>query len=230
MAVGIDQIHQLSYYIAAKQLTGYPSPAEWNSYAQLANIDLFNYYNDERDRLLLEVKSGQNLFVPEPLSNFIVQDYPMSSTSVNSYPPYLSPSLPADYFFSLAVKFQALNGSYNDVNRVQYQKLQNTLQSTIDNPTTTYPIFVEYSNNINIYPYNTPTPIVMTYIRYPVTPVWNYTIINGVPTYTSVGSVDFEFDSSETFRLLARILNYMGISIRDNELEQYAQQMTQIAS
>lgn len=224
MSVPVDQVHKLSYYIAAKQLTAFPSPDEWNQYAQFGSIDLFNYYNDERDKMLLKVKSGQSLFVPEPLSNFVVLDYPMTSASIASYPPYLSPSIPNDYAYDIAVKF-TYGGSYKDVTKITYQKLQNCLQSTIDNPTNSYPVYTEYANNINIYPASVPQPLVMSYFRYPATPYWNYTMVNGVPTYNSSGSTDFEFDVSELLRLTTRILKYMGISIRDQELEQAAMEM-----
>jgi hypothetical protein len=215
--ISIDYIHQLTYNIAAKQLTAFPSPAGWNNYAQQANIDLFNYYNDEREKMLLKVKSGEALFAPPVLSTFVVNEYPMS-------PSVMAPSLPNNYAYDIAFK-TPVNGINKTIQKVDYGKLESYLNSTIDQPTASNPIYVELSDSLVVYPtINYPT--YLTYYRYPVTPIWNYTVVDGVPVYNSSGSVDFEFDQSEIVRITMRILNYMSISIRDQELEQYAQQMT----
>jgi hypothetical protein len=229
MSVPVDLVHQLSYYICAKQLTAFPSPAEWGQYAIFGNIDLFNYYNDERAKQLLKVKSGESLFEPPILSNFIIPDYPMVSASVFGFPPYLSPSIPNDYAYDIAIK-TPINGVNKTITKIDNTKLETCLNSTIDNPTNVYPIYVEYANNFKIYPYTIPGPVTMEYYRYPATPIWNYTVVNGVPTYNPIGSVDFEWDLSEIVRLTQRILSYMSISIRDVDVLQYSEQMIKEAS
>lgn len=229
MPVSVDQVHQLSYYIAAKQLTAYPSPDEWNAYAGFGNLDLFNYYNDLREKQLLKVKSGESIFEPPILSNFIIPDYPMVSASVFGYPSYLSPSIPNDYAYDIAVK-TPINGVNKTVTKIDHTKLETCLNSTIDAPTNVYPIYVEYANNFKVYPATIPGPVSMDYYRYPETPIWNYTPVNGMPVYNPAGSVDFEWDLSEIYRLTTRILKYMSISMRDTEVEQIASEMINTAS
>lgn len=219
--INVDYIHSLSYFIAAKQLTAFPSPDEWNSYAALSNIDLFNFYNDEREKLLLEIKSGEQIFAPETLSDFVVNEYPMS-------PSTMSPSLPNDYIYDIAFK-TTIGGVNKTIKKVAYNKLESYLNSTIDLPTAINPIYVELANNMQLYP-TLYTPTYLTYYRLPVTPVWGYTMVNNRPVYNPATSVNFEWQPTETTRLVSRILGYMGMSIRDSELEQYAQQMTQQAS
>ncbi len=221
MPIPVDYIHSLTYYIAAKQLTAFPSPNEWNNYAALANMDLYNYYQDEREKMLISVKSGEVLFVPQTLSTFVVNELPLS-------PSTQSPSVPLDYAYDIAMK-TPINGVNSTIKKVDYNKLESYLNSTIDEPTPTNPIYVELPTNFQVYPLiNNPT--YLTYYRYPKTPVWGYTVVNGVPTYSVGSSTDFEWEETEVMRLTSRILKYMSVSIRDSELEQAAEQMTNTAS
>lgn len=221
MAINIDTVYQLCYSICAKQAQAFPSPNDFNSYAALANIDLFNYYNDERQKMLLKVKSGQELFNPNVLVSFVVNEFVMSPSSP-------SPSLPANFAYDEAFK-TTINGINANIAKVDYNKLENYLNSTIDAPTATKPIYVQLPNNLNVYPtLNTPT--YLTYYRYPTTPVWGYTLVNGRPQYSAVASTNFEFDGTELMRIATRILKYMGISIRDEELVKIADQMLNTSS
>ncbi len=216
MAVNINSVYQLVYAIAAKQSAAFPSPQNFNQYAQLANIDLFNYYQDERQKMLLKVKSGQTLFSPQVLTTFAVET--QLSPSVQS------PSLPADYVYDISMR----TAGYVNVKKVDYDKVNTYLDSTIDEPTTANPIYVEYGGNITTYPVlNTPT--YLTYYKYPATPVWGYTL-SPRPTYDANSSVDFAWKETEFLRLSARILKYMSVSIRDQELEQQAQELNLTAS
>lgn len=219
--IPVNQLHSLTYYIAAKQLTAFPSPDEWNQYAVLANMDLYNYYQDEREKMLLSVKSGSEIYVPEVLSTYVVNEYLMS-------PCTQTPSIPLNLAYSIAYK-TPVNSINSTIKKVDYNKLETYLNSTIDAPTASNPIYVELSDNFMVYPLIT-NPTFLSYYRYPVAPMWNYTVVNGAPTYTSVGSVDFEWEQSEIWRLTTRILGYMGISIRDGELMQYSEQMKNEAS
>jgi len=216
--VGIDQVHQLSYYIAAKQSAAFPSPVEFNSYANLANIDLYNYYNDERDKMLFRVRNGETTYAPPILANFIVPGYNMIFNNGSA-------SLPNDYIFDIALNSSPSGGV---IKRVDLDKYADYTKSTIDAPTNNNPIYVELSDSLQV------TPRLgnayLTYYREPKQVLWAYTLVNNRPVYDPANSVQFEWDSTEIMRLTSRVLFYMGVSIRDGELEQAAQQMTQTAS
>jgi hypothetical protein len=219
--ININDVKVLSYDLAAKQERAFPSPDEFNSYANLASLDLFNYYNDERNKMLLRVKSGESLKIPQVLNNFVLNDVSLTLTSGSA-------SVPSNYAYDLAFK-TPVNSVNKTIIKVDFDKVESYLNSTIDPPTATNPIFIETANNFQIYP-TTITPALLTYLKYPDTVVWGYSMATGRPVYDPTTSVNFEWPESELFRLTARILGYMGISIRDSELERYAQQQTQIAS
>lgn len=216
--VSINQVHSLCYYIASKQLQAFPSPAEFNQYANLANIDLFNYYNDERLKELIKVKQGESIYIPPVLANFVQYNVllPQSGNVLTQ---------PNDYVYDL----QMTSASVNLYKKVDYDKVANYLNSTIDLPTTTNPIFVELPDSFQVYP-STATQNQLTYLGEPNTVIWNYSLVNGRPVYNSVGTVDYQWDTTELFRLTSRVLKYMGIAIRDGELAQAANEMINTSS
>jgi len=215
--VSIDAVHTLVYSIAAKQIAAFPSPAEFNEYANLANIDLFNYYNDEREKLLVKVKQGEKIFVPPVLSTFVQYNVVLGQSG-NVL------TQPDDYLYDL----QLTSASTTLYTKVDYDKVANYLNSTIDAPTTDNPIYVELPDTFEIYP--TLTNNHLTYLGQPPAVLWNYSLVNGRPVYNPTGTLDFGWQGTEIYRLSARILKYMSISIKDDELMQAAQQMEQGAS
>lgn len=219
--ININDVKVLVYDLAAKQAQAFPSPDDFNSYCNLASLDLFNYYNDERNKMLLRVKSGESLKIPQVLNNFVVNDVSLTLATGSA-------SIPTNYAYDLAVK-TPVGGVNKSIIKVDLDKVESYLNSTIDNPTATNPIYIETADNFQIYP-TTITPAYLTYLKYPNTVVWAYSMSTGRPVYDATNSVSFEWSFSEYYRLVVRILNYMSISIRDNELERFAQQQTQAAS
>lgn len=220
--VNVNDAYTLSYYIAAKQSAAFPSPNEWNSYAALAQIDLYNYYNDEREKMLVAVKSGESLYIPPVLANFVVYNHtPSYSGNVITQP--------NDYQYDLELITSPSVGVQNYIKKVDYNKWTNYLNSTIDAPTINNPIFLELPDTFITAPPNLPN-VSMTYLQQPIAPFWAYTLVNNRPVYNAGASTDFTFDETEIYRLVSRILKYMGISIRDGELAQAAMEMIQGAS
>lgn len=220
IGISTNLVKTLVYDLAAKQQFAFPSPQDFDNYGNLSQNDLYNYYNDEREKMLLKVKAGQTLFMPSPLTEFMV--YQESYTSASG-------------FFTAASGYvydQALS-TLGDViiTKTDSERLPAYLNSTIDLPTVSNPVYVELANNsFQIYPNNVNLPVKLTYLRRPRDIHWGYTLVNNRPVYNPLTTVDFEFPYTELLRLVSRILKYMGISIADDVLAQQAQQMIQGAS
>lgn len=212
-------MYELAYAIAAKQQQGFPSPADFNRFSNLANTDLFNFYNDERDKLLLKVNSGEQIAMPTTLNDFLVTTTLSSSTGIFN--------MPGDYQYYLSLTSPS---SQADCLKVDQSKLTNYLNSTVDNPTIDYPIFTENSDTFSVYP-DVINSIIITYLQTPPAVLWAYTVTaDNQPVYDPLNSVNFIWTDTEIYRLTARVLYYMSVSIRDGELEQQAAQMTLSAS
>jgi len=62
-----------------------------------------------------------------------------------------------------------------------------------------------------------------TYLRQPVDPVWNFTVVNGRPVYDPLTSVDLEAPDEAIDEIAMIALSLFGINIRDNELISYSE-------
>lgn len=72
----------------------------------------------------------------------------------------------------------------------------------------------------------------VTYIRKPLPPLWNYTFVNTIPTYAVSGGIigsgnsqDFELGSLVHLRICARVLQMAGINLSLYDVVQAAQAM-----
>jgi hypothetical protein len=98
-------------------------------------------------------------------------------------------------------------------------------------PTLLMPVGVMRSDGIHIYPtvVSDLNPVVITsvdfaYFRWPVDPVFGYNQMDGYITENSATSVQFEWPVDEHITLLAMILKWLGINLREADIVQIANQ------
>ena len=109
---------------------------------------------------------------------------------------------------------------------VKDNKLGMRLKSSIEEPSLKYPICVFYNNYMQFYP-KTLGSVIFTYLKEPLVPVWGYTMVNDQPVYDPETSVQFEYPDIFHLELCRIILNYMGINLRDNELQSHNERFKQ---
>lgn|SRR3990167_83782 len=105
-------------------------------------------------------------------------------------------------------------------------EIGNVLSSSIKAPTHRYPVCAFYNDYIQLYP-KTIGRVVFTYLRTPTLPVWGYTVVNNRPVYNAATSVDIESPDETHNEICMNALSYLGISLKDGEIVQYAEQMKQ---
>jgi hypothetical protein len=99
--------------------------------------------------------------------------------------------------------------------------------SHLQPPTTRFPIAKELSTTIEVRP-KTLQRINLSYLKTPLAPKWAYTPdSSGRPVYDAANSVDLESPSSTHNEIAMMLLSYLGISIREPELQQYAEGLKQ---
>ena len=96
-------------------------------------------------------------------------------------------------------------------------------QSSLREPTKEYPICSFVGNDkIQFYPQDIKSAY-FTYLRYPNTCKWGYTIdLDGFPVYDSATSVDIELPEICADEMAVTVLDRVGISIREAGLSQWA--------
>lgn len=120
------------------------------------------------------------------------------------------------------------NGAFEskevNINIMRDSEIGSVLSSNINNPTTRFPVCAFYDTYIQFYP-KTLQKVIFTYLRTPTIPVWAYTLdSNGRPVYDASNSVDIESPDVTQNRIAVKVLSYLGVSIREPQLIQYAEQ------
>jgi hypothetical protein len=127
--------------------------------------------------------------------------------------------------------FSAASGV--EAEKVNESKIFMLNRSNLTTPSTIFPSYV--LNNqfptlnqsvVTMYPptINTYGQVVCTYFRYPKDPKWTYiTLFNGEPSFdqSQPDYQDFELPLEDEFKLVMKILQYCGVSIRELEVTQY---------
>jgi hypothetical protein len=129
------------------------------------------------------------------------------------------------------VIFSAASGV--EAEKVVESKIFMLNRSNLTTPSNSFPCYV-FNNQvlgsndavITMYPQtiNTYGQVVCTYFRYPKDPKWTYiTLFNGEPSFdqSQPDYQDFELPLEDEFKLVMKILQYCGVSIREIEVTQY---------
>jgi hypothetical protein len=115
---------------------------------------------------------------------------------------------------------------------VQAEKVINSNMTLLNNsnltpPTIQYPSYTIQGTDLTIYPatISNKGQVQATYFRFPKVPKWTYiTLSNGEPIFDQSQSdyQDFELPLEDEYKLVTRILQYCGISIRETQVTQFS--------
>jgi hypothetical protein len=115
----------------------------------------------------------------------------------------------------------------NQAEKVINSKLSLLLNSNLTQPTIEFPIYALQGEELTFYPttISNKGQVLATYFRYPKVPKWTYiTLANGEPVFDQSQNdyQDFELPPEDEYKLITRILQYCGISIREAEVTQFS--------
>lgn len=130
--------------------------------------------------------------------------------------------------------FLATGNAYaivSSANVVQAEKVINNklsllVNSNLTQPTKEFPVYALQGTELTFYPttISNKGQVQATYFRYPKVPKWTYiTLANGEPVFDQSQSdyQDFELPPEDEYKLVTKILEYTGMSIRESELTQF---------
>jgi len=130
-----------------------------------------------------------------------------------------------DDIFTSAPEVYAVfdSNEFKDVERVSNGKITMLLNSTLTNPTKLFPAYTQTDGEIIAYPKTLAGygAIKAMYFRYPKEPKWTYTTLtNGEPVFnqSQPDYQDFELSEEDEYKLIMKILQYAGVSIRETEV------------
>jgi hypothetical protein len=203
----INDVRNTVLSIISKENRGFITPLEFNLFAKQAQLEIFGQYifnysnaiNKQNARMHGEGYTDIPKNMAEVIDSFSVFNSLTYSVVTNKF------NLPNDYFFLDKVVY---NNS-TEVEKVSHRKILNLISSNLTAPTAAYPVYTMDENGILVYPTSITANITSQYLRYPKDPQWTYTSPSGDPLFDP---------SSSTYHLVIKILEYAGISIREQEV------------
>lgn len=115
------------------------------------------------------------------------------------------------------------SNSYREAERVSHSKINLLSRSNLTAPKLYTPAYTQSELTVSLYPITIDGvgQVKSQYIRRPKDPKWTYTSLSGGEPAFNQGAQDyqdFELPVSDEPRLISKILQYVGISIRDSDV------------
>lgn len=225
--ISVDEVKQFIESIANKEQSGNTfTPKIFNLWLRRGTDDLFRkeYGLDE------DYKPG----VPLPSIGYEITRKIKDDLRVFKEEPILTVDstgkmlLPADYVHVTAIDaFKVENQSSGDpkvtpreVEIIDDDKWTFRRTHPIKPPTIDKPIANFGNDHVKFEPKNI-QKVQFIYLRYPKTPNWAFTVVDGVSTFDPANSVDVELPQDLTNDLSQFILSYLAERTRDQGLVQY---------
>jgi hypothetical protein len=137
----------------------------------------------------------------------------------------------ADIFTNIGDSYYIISAqNYVEAEKVNQAKITMLNLSNLTAPSALFPAYVLEKDMAYIYPFNDSFTlgylgqIQCQYFRYPKEPKWTYiTLAGGEPIFdqTQLDYQDFEMPQEDEFKLVMKILQYCGVSIRESEVTQF---------
>lgn len=226
----ISQAYSLLQLIYSKSQSGNITPAQWNNAADICQISMINE--------LLGNEAEYRPGMPVPQTGFSINQKNRQELQSILKPLTTIPvtaglmAWPSDclYYNALTTAGGVL------IKECTADEVAILNQSQICPPSLSEPNFVLASDGALVYP-STIVSVKLTYVRKPITPVWNYTVVNNVPVYAATGGVigdgvshDWELSELVHYRICWKIAQIFGLNLSIGELVQFSTQLEQSGS
>jgi hypothetical protein len=232
----INSVRNAVLSILNKNNYGYISPSDFNLYAKQAQTELYEEYfssynktvNMENARMAGTEYADIENNIAEVLESFIRTDYltQVAPTTNEYYFPSLTTTGYNAYMISKLTCYSPTGSRLGEAEKVANARINMLLDSMLTAPTNKYPAYIIEEEKITIYPdtLNTPTSLKCSYFRLPKDPKWTYiNLLNGEPSFdpSQPDYQDFELPAEDEYKLITKILEYCGMSIRETEVTQF---------
>lgn len=230
----INQVRQTVMSMLNKANFGYVTPSDFNLYAAQAQLDIFKQYMYDirynvhkiNNRVTSEGLGDTTELQREALRKFQVSNT-LTQDSGNVY------FLPSDITTG-DTHYKILDINVYDTGVFQGKAevsdkwyVTQLINSMLTTPTKTFPVCYTEGEKVYVYPATITgaSDVECVYIRYPKEPKWTYiTLSAGEPVFdaSQPDYQDFEIPEHEFNELVIRILQYAGMSIREVQAVQFA--------
>ncbi len=219
----INSVRNTVMSILNKDNNGYVTPEEFNSFAKQAQLEIFNQYFVDFKNSKLEDFKGMESSGYSDITKQMDQTIDYFSKNVNLVYDSLNQkfTMPSGWFL-----LNSLYYNQKEIEHVDQRNVYKLLQSNLTAPNALYPAYVMQGDQITVYPLSITSGVETYYVRFPYDPKWTYTVVNGSPLFNQSASdyQDFELTTSDFPKLVVKICEYAGTSIREQEVVSAAKQ------
>jgi len=242
--VRVNRVYQKVLALANKEQRGYITPQEFNLFADMAQMDIFEKYFYDLEQMQRRSGNQDDYIdlaenIEEKINNFQIHNFDMG---VGAEGTVRLPTSDVDGGF---YRIGTVRVSYVDVPGVRVVEEVKSKELTFfgDNAiignqaSASHKLFPHYQkitdiaggSFIRVHPHpigENGDRVFVSYIRTPKRPNWTYIMVanQGSALYNPSASdhQDFEIHSSEENKLVTKVLQYAGITIKDPQLVQAA--------
>jgi len=221
----IDEIYRFVQFSANKEQRGFIKPSEFNLLADRAQMELFTQrYNNLKEHMNVRTKTASQSTVPgvqyasnqkvlDDLRAFINHDIDLTYDATNRVFDY-----PANY-----IHLTSLSHAGRNIKIVNEDKIYSILNSSITPPTLTKPVAVIFNEGIRVYISSDENGVLISgvkcsYLSRPTRPRWAYVEVDNNPLYDPSNSVQVDLPEQTHNELAMKILSYIGINLKDNDV------------
>ena len=223
----INSVRNTVLAIVNKQNFGYITPNDFNLYAKQAQLDIFEdvFYRYNQWVSIINSKRQGNEKAATDYADIIKN----IEEVIDTFSVYTPLAQDTNSVFDIPNDYYLLNKVYyndnREIERVSNGRIIHLLSSNLTSPTVTYPAYVLNGSKITVYPTTITSNVSTQYIRKPKDPKWTYSQLGaGEPVFnqSQPDYQDFELPKAYEPELVVKILQYSGISIRENEVYNFS--------
>jgi len=233
MAYGADisVVYNTLKDLANKDQQGFISPTEFNRFANIAQLNIFNGLFDELKDAKRLSRSGYNPMRDKSRIKRIEEDLAYFSTKITQPKASGKFAKPDDLARIIGVTTAGsimLNQSTKKPIELCYdeEKIERILVSNLSAPTAEFPVAL-VSEFLHVFP-TTVNKIEIRYYKYPESTTTLGVRDSSTPTYSATGtSRNFELPEHYTSDLVYEIGKMIGLNLRDTDIVNYTSQEMQ---
>jgi hypothetical protein len=234
----INAVRNIVLSVLNKNNYGYISPADFNLFAANAQMEIYEDYFSNYNKVINNEnlrRSGTDYAsiikpIQEVIELFANIERTLTQVAPNTnryYLPSLTTTGNESFMISNIYCFHpTTNVRLGEAEKASVGKINLLLNSPLTTPNVNYPSYILSEGIVTVYPstINGANSIKATYFSYPKTPKWTYnTLANGEPIFnqSQPDYQDFQLPLEDEYKLVMKILQYCGMSIREQQVVQF---------
>jgi hypothetical protein len=237
----INSVRNTVLSVINKNNYGYITPADFNLYAKQAQMELYEEYystynkivNMENARMSGTDYADMEQPIAETLESFLVTSNLDNDAANRWFAPSVNTTGSEAYMILRVDCLNSTGARVATAEKVSNARIMMLSDSNLTGPSLTYPAYTYDSNGtastIVLYPDvisdTNNYDIRCTYFTFPRDPKWTYiTLGDGEPMFdqSQADYQDFDLPLEDEYKLVVKILQYAGVSIREQEVAAYA--------